>query len=81
MLDNPIINRKRWNKALEIDQNTNTSIITFSRNIFIPVTNICRNNCAYCGFKRSTDDKQAYIMKPDEVQLMFFQPGLGLRLY
>jgi FO synthase subunit 1 len=73
LLDNSIINRKRWNKALEIDQNTNTSIITFSRNIFIPVTNICRNNCAYCGFKRSPDDKQAYIMKPDEVENILHQ--------
>ncbi len=25
-------------------------VITFSRNIFIPVTHQCRNSCAYCGF-------------------------------
>jgi len=27
-----------------------SNIITFSRNIFIPVTHQCRNLCAYCGF-------------------------------
>ena len=27
-----------------------SNIITFSRNIFIPVTHQCRNHCAYCGF-------------------------------
>ena len=26
--------------------------LTYSRNVFIPVTNICRNRCQYCGFRR-----------------------------
>ncbi len=35
--------------------------ITFSKNIFIPVTNVCRNACDYCGFRaRSFED--AYII-------------------
>ncbi len=35
--------------------------VTFSKNIFIPVTNICRNACGYCGFRaRSRDD--AYVI-------------------
>lgn len=35
--------------------------ITFSKNIFIPVTNVCRNACDYCGFKaRSLED--AYVV-------------------
>jgi len=25
--------------------------ITFSKNIFVPVTNVCRNACDYCGFR------------------------------
>ncbi|MEA2074594.1 MAG: 7,8-didemethyl-8-hydroxy-5-deazariboflavin synthase subunit CofG [Euryarchaeota archaeon] len=34
--------------------------VTFSRNIFIPVTNVCRNACDYCVFRaRSRDD--AYV--------------------
>ena len=40
--------------------------ITFSRNIFIPVTNVCRNACEYCVFRaRSFDD--AYLVDRDEV--------------
>ena len=26
-------------------------IVTYSRNVFIPLTRNCRNNCAYCGFR------------------------------
>ncbi|MHC1610241.1 MAG: 7,8-didemethyl-8-hydroxy-5-deazariboflavin synthase subunit CofG [Candidatus Methanospirareceae archaeon] len=34
--------------------------VTFSKNIFIPVTNVCRNACGYCGFRaRSRED--AYV--------------------
>jgi 7,8-didemethyl-8-hydroxy-5-deazariboflavin synthase CofG subunit len=40
--------------------------VTFSRNVFIPVTNLCRNNCAYCGFV-SREENQAYLLCPDEV--------------
>jgi FO synthase subunit 1 len=39
--------------------------VTFSKNIFIPVTNVCRNACEYCGFRaRSLDD--AYIIQMKE---------------
>jgi FO synthase subunit 1 len=41
--------------------------VTFSRNVFIPVTNICRNACAYCGFRRDIGDAEAHLMGPDEV--------------
>jgi FO synthase subunit 1 len=39
-------------------------IVTFSRNVFIPLTNACRNKCWYCGF-RSESPK---LMKPQEVE-------------
>ena len=26
-------------------------IVTFSRNVFIPLTTVCRNRCGYCGFR------------------------------
>ena len=26
-------------------------VITFSRNVFIPLTTVCRNRCDYCGFR------------------------------
>ncbi len=39
-------------------------IVTFSRNVFIPLTNACRNRCAYCGFR--SDDHE--LMTPSEVK-------------
>lgn len=44
------------------------NMITFSSNVFIPVTNYCRNRCGYCGFRRESGDPCARIMKPDEVK-------------
>ncbi|MEA2000168.1 MAG: 7,8-didemethyl-8-hydroxy-5-deazariboflavin synthase subunit CofG, partial [Euryarchaeota archaeon] len=39
--------------------------ITFSKNIFIPVTNVCRNACDYCVFKaRSLEE--AYVIDKRE---------------
>jgi FO synthase subunit 1 len=43
-------------------------IITYSKNVFIPLTNMCRNNCAYCGFKRRSDDGEAYLLLPAQVE-------------
>ena len=38
---------------------TYSNIITYSRNIFIPVTHQCRNLCAYCGFV--SDDSKTWM--------------------
>jgi len=38
--------------------------VTFSRNVFVPVTNICRNACGYCGFRRDIGDAEARLMAP-----------------
>ncbi|MCS3923206.1 7,8-didemethyl-8-hydroxy-5-deazariboflavin synthase subunit CofG [Methanosalsum natronophilum] len=43
------------------------SFVTFAKNVFIPVTNICRNNCGYCGFKRELNDPEAKLMTPQEI--------------
>lgn len=40
--------------------------VTYSRNVFIPVTNVCRNYCDYCGFV-SRSNTQAFLLQPDEV--------------
>lgn len=37
--------------------------ITFSKNVFIPLTNFCRNRCGYCGFRSDG----GWVMEPDEV--------------
>ncbi|MEM2146864.1 MAG: 7,8-didemethyl-8-hydroxy-5-deazariboflavin synthase CofG [Candidatus Jordarchaeaceae archaeon] len=45
-----------------------SNITTFSSNVFIPVTNYCRNRCGYCGFRREPKDPCARIMEPEEVK-------------
>lgn len=40
--------------------------ITYSKNIFIPITEICRNSCGYCTFKKESNDPKAIILKDKE---------------
>jgi len=41
--------------------------VTYSKNVFVPVTNICRNRCGYCGFRREPGQPGARLMKPGEI--------------
>jgi len=42
-------------------------VVTYSRKVFIPLTNLCRDRCAYCTFAREPDDGKAHSMTPEEV--------------
>jgi FO synthase len=42
-------------------------VITYSRKVFIPLTNLCRDRCGYCTFAREPGDTKAHTMSPDEV--------------
>lgn len=42
-------------------------VITYSRKVFIPLTNLCRDRCGYCTFARQPGDGKAHTMNPDEV--------------
>lgn len=48
----------------------NADYVTFSKNVFIPVTNICRNRCHYCGFRRDTIHPGAFLMPTEQVDEM-----------
>ncbi len=39
---------------------------TYSKNVFIPITEICKNDCGYCNFKKSPDDNEAIILKKED---------------
>jgi len=41
--------------------------VTYSRKVFIPLTNLCRDKCAYCTFARAPGDPLAKMLTPDEV--------------
>ncbi|MDR3223255.1 MAG: 7,8-didemethyl-8-hydroxy-5-deazariboflavin synthase subunit CofG [Methanobrevibacter sp.] len=40
--------------------------ITYSKNIFIPLTEVCRNSCGYCIFKKESDDPNVILLKDKE---------------
>jgi 7,8-didemethyl-8-hydroxy-5-deazariboflavin synthase CofG subunit len=42
-------------------------VITYSRKVFIPLTNLCRDHCGYCAFRRDPGQPGAHTMSPDEV--------------
>jgi 7,8-didemethyl-8-hydroxy-5-deazariboflavin synthase CofG subunit len=43
------------------------AIITYSRKVFLPLTNLCRDYCGYCTFRRDPGQPGAHTMTPDEV--------------
>jgi 7,8-didemethyl-8-hydroxy-5-deazariboflavin synthase CofG subunit len=53
--------------ALEAKQRFKPDIITYSRKVFLPLTNLCRDYCGYCTFRRDTGDPGAHTMTPEEV--------------
>src|ERR1700732_283280 len=42
-------------------------VITYSRKVFLPLTNLCRDYCGYCTFRRDPGQAGAHTMTPDEV--------------
>ena len=44
------------------------STLTYSPKVFLPITNLCRNRCDYCSFRRSPGDPGEWTMTPEEVR-------------
>src|SRR6266702_4094590 len=40
--------------------------VTFSPKVFLPLTNLCRDRCTYCTFRKDPDDPDAWTMTPAE---------------
>ena len=41
--------------------------VTYSRKIFLPITNLCRDRCSYCTFRKDPGDPDAWTMSPPEI--------------
>ena len=41
--------------------------VTYSRKIFLPVTNLCRDRCGYCTFRKDPGDPGAWTMSPSDI--------------
>lgn len=42
-------------------------VITYSRKVFLPLTNLCRDYCGYCTFRRDPGQPGAHTMTPEQV--------------
>src|SRR5581483_5758584 len=53
--------------ALEAKQQFKPDVITYSRKVFLPLTNLCRDYCGYCTYRRDPGQPGAHTMTPEEV--------------
>ena len=52
--------------ASEIRDRGKGRTLTFSKNVFVPLTQLCRNHCGYCTFKYEPEEGPLF-MTPEEV--------------
>ena len=53
--------------AAEVRDRCKGRVVTFSPKIFVPLTNLCRDFCGYCTFRKAPDEPGAKTMTIDEV--------------
>jgi FO synthase len=44
------------------------TVVTYSPKVFLPITNLCRDRCAYCTFRSDPNEPQAWTMLPEEIR-------------
>jgi 7,8-didemethyl-8-hydroxy-5-deazariboflavin synthase CofG subunit len=54
-------------KACEIRDAHWGHIVTYSRKVFAPLTNMCRDSCGYCTFVKHPGSPEAQMMTPEAV--------------
>ncbi len=53
--------------ARERKERFKPAVITYSPKVFLPLTNLCRDYCGYCTFRRDPGQPGAHTMTPEEV--------------
>jgi FO synthase len=53
--------------AAESRRRGHGDVVSVSRNVFIPLTNLCRDRCAYCTFAKEPDSPEARTYTLEEV--------------
>ena len=54
-------------KAAKIRDESWGNYITYSRKVFVPLTNMCRDTCGYCTFVKHPDSPESQILTSKEV--------------
>jgi FO synthase subunit 1 len=57
---------RRRSPYLEKSFQTDQPVITYSRNVFLPLTFVCRNQCGYCTFKRQPSEDS--LITPEDTE-------------
>lgn len=55
-------------KAFQIVKERYFPVVTFSRNVFIPLTFLCRNKCAYCSFHYLQHENNEAFLSLDKIE-------------
>ena len=66
-MGDPGVRARVFEGARASSARANGPAVTFSRNVFIPLTNLCRDRCAYCTFAKQPDSPEAKTYTLDEV--------------
>jgi FO synthase len=56
-----------YRQASELRDTAFGSVLTYSPKVFLPVTNLCRDRCSYCTFRKGPKSKGAHTMSPEEI--------------
>jgi FO synthase len=66
-LHEPAVRAVVQEAALESKRRAKGDVVTVSRNVFIPLTNLCRDRCTYCTFAKPEDSPEAKTYTLEEV--------------
>jgi FO synthase len=66
-LRDPLVREAVLEAACESKRRGKGDLVSFSRNVFIPLTNLCRDRCGYCTFAKLPDAADAKTYTLDEV--------------
>jgi FO synthase len=64
----PVIRQTVLEGAAESKRQGKGDVVSVSRNVFIPLTNLCRDRCAYCTFAKLPDSPDAKTYTLAEVE-------------
>jgi 7,8-didemethyl-8-hydroxy-5-deazariboflavin synthase CofG subunit len=53
--------------AAELRDRGHGRTVTYSRKVFLPITNLCRDRCTYCTFRKDPGEPGAWTMTPEEI--------------
>ncbi|MGC9145784.1 MAG: 7,8-didemethyl-8-hydroxy-5-deazariboflavin synthase CofG [Nitrososphaeria archaeon] len=63
--------------AASIRDLTKGKVITYSRKVFLPVSNLCSDRCSYCGYRKEPEDGGGYIKEEEASALIRAGTSLG----